>query len=82
MDEGICKLGANRFLGCVGVNLFVYLLVFVYWSYDVYYVCPLGSWARGSGINYGIRVTDVPCIYNHNNVTVLIRLYHYTGLHF
>ena len=35
LDDGVWRLDANRFLGCLGVNFFVYLLVFVYWSYIV-----------------------------------------------
>ena len=35
LDDVVLRLGANRFLDCLDVNLFVYLFIFVYWSYIV-----------------------------------------------
>ena len=32
-DDGAWWFSANHFLVCLGVNIFVYLLVFIYWTY-------------------------------------------------
>ena len=32
LDDWLWWLGANRLLDCWGVNFFVYLLVFIFWS--------------------------------------------------
>ena len=35
LDDGVRRLGANRFLDCLGMNFFVDLFGFVYWGYIV-----------------------------------------------